>query len=82
MSKKSPSVAYMTHKIRTTGRTALFKFIDDAPISTKDYAFISDVIYGYKIKELAKKYKKSESRICKWKREVFEKLHRFELSMH
>ena len=78
--QKSPSVAYFCRKIETTGRTELFDFLEDAPISVKDYAFITDVIYGFTIAQLAAKYHKSQSRISKWKRQVFERLHRFELS--
>ena len=79
MCKKTPSVMYYNNKIKTTKKSELFRELDDAPITIKEYAFISDVIYGLSIKELASKYKTTPSRISQWKRELFERLHTYEM---
>ena len=80
MCKKSPSVAYFDKKRRTTKKSEFFDWLDESPLSTKDYALISDVVEGLSNKELADKYHKSESRIARWKREVCEKLQEYDVA--
>ena len=80
MCKKSPSVAYFDKKRRTTKKSEFFDWLDDSPLSAKDYALISDVVEGLSNKELANKYHKSESRIARWKRDVCEKLQEYDIA--
>ncbi len=80
MCKKSPSVAYFEKKYRTTKKSEFFDWLDDSPLNTRDYSFISDVVEGLSNKELADKYHKSESRIARWKREVCEKLQEYDVA--
>ena len=80
MCKKSPSVVYFFKKVRTTRKSELFDWLDDSPLSTKEYAFISDVIEGLSLIELADKFHKTPSRISHWKREVCEKLLEFDVA--
>ena len=80
MCKKSPSVAYFDKKRRTTKKSEFYDWLDDSPLSTKDYALISDVVEGLSNKELADKFHKSESRIARWKRDVCEKLHEYDIA--
>lgn len=77
MCQITSSVAFCTRKIENTKKDELYDIIEQMSIKTRDYAFLSDVIEGLDNKQLAAKYKKSASRICQWKRRVFEKLHRF-----
>ena len=80
MCKKSPSVAYFDKKRRTTKKSEFYDWLDDSPLSAKDYALISDVVEGLSIKELADKFHKSESRIARWKRDVCERLHEYDIA--
>ena len=80
MCKKSPSVAYFDKKRRTTKKSEFYDWLDDSPLSAKDYALISDVVEGLSNKELADKVHKSESRIARWKRDVCEKLHEYDIA--
>lgn len=80
MCRKSPSVAYFYKKIRTTRKSELFDWLDDSPLTTREYAFISDVIEGLSLDELALKFHKTPSRISHWKRELCEKLHEFDIA--
>ena len=80
MSKKSPSVAYFDTKRSTTKKSAFFDWLDDSPLTTREYAFICDVVEGLTNTELADKYHKSETRVSHWKREVCEKLHRYDVA--
>ena len=73
------SVAYYTNKIRFTERPVLLSELQRAPLKKRDYQFVLDIIEGYSYKELAFKYNKSESRICKWKREIFTQLHQYDI---
>lgn len=76
---KSTSVAYYTRKIRLTERPVLLDELKNAPLRKRDYEFILDIVEGMQYKELSIKYCKSESRICKWKRELFEQLHQYDI---
>lgn len=80
MCKKSPSVAYFDKKRRTTKKSEFYDWLDESPLSSKDYALISDVVEGLSNKELAAKYHKSESRIARWKRDVCEKLQEYDIA--
>ena len=75
---KTPAVAYFTRKIRTTSRNALQAEIEDAPLKDQDRNFLTDIIAGMSYKELAAKYRKSESRIYKWKRKIYETMTKYE----
>lgn len=74
---KTPSVAFVERAIHTTRKQDLYAILDDAPMRTKDYAFLSDIIEGLDNSALINKYKKSQSRISQWKRRVFEQLHHY-----
>ena len=78
MSKKTLAVAYFSYKIRTTNKTELAKFILQAPIKKRDVDFLCDIIDGLTYSELAEKHQKSLARIYQWKRNLFEKLHKFD----
>lgn len=77
---QTPSVAFCTRAIQTTRKQDLYALLDDMPMRTKDYAFLSDIIEGLDNNKLATKYNKSQSRISQWKRRVFEQLHRYIIS--
>ena len=78
--KKSPSLVYFYRKVRTTKKSMLFKWLDDSPLTTREFAFISDVIEGLSLIELSDKFHKTPSRISHWKREVCEKIHAFDIA--
>lgn len=78
--KKSPSLAYFYKKVRTTRKSILFEWLDDSPLTTREFAFISDVIEGLSLVELSDKFHKTPSRISHWKREVCEKIHAFDIA--
>ena len=80
MCKKSPSVAYFEKKRSITKKSEFFDWLDDSPLSTRDYAFICDVVDGLTNTELADKFHKSESRIARWKRDVCERLHEYDIA--
>lgn len=80
MCKKSPSVAYFDKKRRTTKKSEFYDWLDDSPITAREYAFICDVVEGLSNTELAEKFHKSESRISHWKREVCETLHEYDIA--
>lgn len=75
---KTPAVAYYSRKIKTTKRSTLYDQIEDAPLKKAERNFLFDIIEGLSYKELAIKYCKSESRIYKWKRELFERMHKYD----
>lgn len=75
---KTPAVAYYTRKIRSTPRSRLYDEIEDAPLKKQDRNFLYDIIEGLSYKELSIKYCKSQSRIYKWKRELFERMHKYD----
>lgn len=77
--KKTPSVAYFSRRLHTTGREEIYEIIEDAPLKTRDYAFLADIVEGLSNQDLARKYHKSPSRISQWKRSVFEQMHQYEL---
>lgn len=77
--KKTPAVAYYSHKIAITNRKELYAELEDAPIKLRDWAFLSDIIEGLSNQELSRKYKKSPARISQWKRRIFEHLHEYDL---
>lgn len=76
---RTPSVNYYTRKIRTYGREELYEELDDSPLNTRDYAFLSDIIEGLTNQQLQAKYHKSASRISQWKRSIFEQMHQYDL---
>lgn len=78
--KKSPPLVYFYKKVRTTKKSILFEWLDDSPLTSKEFAFISDVIEGLSLIELADKFHKTPSRISHWKREVCEKIHAFDIA--
>ena len=80
MCKKSPAVAYVYRKIRTSKKSVLLSELEDSPLSVHDLAFMRDMITGLNITELADKYNKSPARISQWKREVCEKVHSFDIA--
>lgn len=80
MYKKSPSICYVYSKVNTTKKSELFAQLKEIPFKTREYDFICDIISGQSIKELAAKYNKTPSRISQMKREVCEKIHRFDLA--
>lgn len=77
--QKTPAVAYVSRKIKISGKKELYELLDDSPLKIKDYAFMSDIIEGLDNKALARKYRKSPSRISQWKRSVFEQVHEYEI---
>lgn len=77
--RRSPAVAYYERKIRTTRRSVLYEEIEDAPLKIMDRNFLHDVIDGLSYKELSVKYCKSTSRIYRWKRSLFERMHKYDL---
>lgn len=80
MCRKSPSVAYVYKKIRTTRKSVLYEELEDSPLSVRDYAFTCDIIAGLSIQELSDKFHKTPARISQWKREVCEKIHAFDIA--
>lgn len=81
MCRKSPAVIYVYKKIKTTKKSELFKQLEESPLSVSEFAFISDVISGLSIQELADKFHKTPSRISQWKRECCEKIHTFDIAV-
>lgn len=77
--RKSPAVAYYTQKIRITSKEDLYEELEEAPLKSREYAFIADIIEGLELEELAAKYHISYSRATKWKRELFEVLHAYDM---
>lgn len=75
---KTPAVAYMSRKIRTTSRSEMNLFIADSPLKARDKSFMQDVLDGLSFKEMQIKYAKSISRIAQWKRCCFEQLQKYE----
>lgn len=80
MCKKTPSVNYVYKKIRTTRKSDLLKQLEDIPLSAREYSFMCDIIAGLDLTDLAEKYHKTYSRVSQWKREVFEKIHAFDVA--
>ena len=78
MCKKSPSVIYVYKKIRTTRKSELYRQLQDSPLTTRELAFIGNIIDGLSIAELSENFHLSPSRISEWKREVCEKIHAFD----
>lgn len=79
MGMKSPATAYYSRKLKITSRTKIRQDLDDAPLNRREREFISDVIEGLTLQELADKHRLSTSRISKWKREIFERLQAYDL---
>lgn len=77
---KTPGMAYISRKIKTTSRTEMNAFIADSPLKARDKNFMQDILEGLSLKELQSKYDKSESRIAQWKRSTFEQLFQYEYS--
>ena len=77
--EKSKSIAYVTFKIKNTDRIELLEQLKHVPLTDISYKFLLDIIAGLSYKELAAKYHKSESRIYKWKREIYEQLYKFDM---
>ena len=78
MCRKSPSVIYVYKKIRTTRKSELYRQLQDSPLTTRELAFIGNIIDGLSIAELSENFHLSPSRISEWKREVCEKIHAFD----
>lgn len=76
---KTPAVAYYARKIRSTKRSVLYDEIEEAPLKKLDRNFLYDIIDGLSYKELSVKYCKSTSRIYRWKRSIFERMHKYDL---
>lgn len=79
MSVKSPAVAYMSYKLKSTGRKDFFIYVQNAPLKLKEIDFITDVYNGLSYQELAEKYNRSEAAVYKFKRNIFEKLHSYDM---
>ena len=77
--KKTNAVAYYSYKIQTTSRTLLINEINEAPLKIKEKTFILDIVDGLSYRELAQKWQISKSRVSKWKRTLFEKLHQADM---
>lgn len=75
---KTSAVAYFDNKIKTTSRSTLIAQIEDAPLKDSEKNFLYDIIKGMSYKELSVKYKKSEARIYQIKRDIFERMTRFD----
>ena len=80
MCKKSPAVKYVYRKILTTRKSELLEQLEESPLTKNELSFIKDVIDGMSLTELSDKYNKTYSRISQWKREVFEKVHAFDIA--
>lgn len=80
MYKKSPSICYVQTKINTTKKSALIAQLKEIPLTAREFDFICDIISGLSIKELAAKHNKTPARISQMKREVCQKIHRFDLA--
>lgn len=78
--KKSPAIAYLTKKIRMTGRAELLQEIQDAPLKNRDRELLLMIIDGASYKEMSASFNLSTSRIAKWKHQVFEHLFRYEMA--
>lgn len=77
--EKSKSVIYVTRMITTTPRSELYNLIKDFPLKRSEINFLIDIVEGLSYKELAIKYSKSTSRIGKWKREICDKVQKFQM---
>lgn len=78
MCRKSPCIIYVYKKIRTTRKSELYKQLQDSPLTTRELAFIGNIIDGLSIAELSENFHLSPSRISEWKREVCEKIQAFD----
>ena len=77
--KKSPSVAFFYKKIRTTGKDELETYLRNAPLNYNELQFMLNVIEGYTNTELSYLHQKSRSRVAQIKRELFTRLHAYEI---
>lgn len=80
MCRKSPSLAYFYKKQRTTSKSEFYDWLDDSPLTSREYAFISDVVEGLSLTELADKYHKTASRCSHWKKEICDRLHEYDIA--
>lgn len=80
MCRKSPSIMFVYNKIKTTKKSELYEQLKESPLTENELSFIRDIAAGFSITELSDKYNKSLSRISSWKREVCEKIHKFEIA--
>ena len=78
MCRKSPSIIYVYKKIRTTKKSELYKQLQESPLTTRELAFIGNVIDGLSITELSEQFHLSPSRISEWKREICQKIQAFD----
>ena len=56
MCRKSPSIIYVYKKIRTTKKSELYKQLQESPLTTRELAFIGNVIDGLSITELSEQF--------------------------
>lgn len=80
MCKKSPAVNYVYKKISTTPKSVIMRKLEDSPLSLHDISLMKDLINGLSLTELSSKYNLTPSAISKWKRNVCEKLHAFDVA--
>lgn len=78
MCEKSPGVAYLTRRIRTTARSEIVAIINDSPLSDNDRLFLIDILHGYSYKELAARHDMAVSSIGKRKKRVYEAMTLYE----
>lgn len=79
MSNKTPAVAYIKYKFKTTGRQDFILYIKNTPLKLREIDFVIDIYNGASYKELASKYKISIEAVYKRKRNIFEKLHHYDM---
>lgn len=78
--KRTPAVYYCSKKIQITNKTLLLQEWSNVALSVKDFQFLTDIINGLSLAELAEKHKKSVARIAQWKRRLFERLHEYDMA--
>lgn len=78
--RRTPAVYYCSKKIKITNKTLLLQEWSNVALSAKDFQFLTDVINGLTLAELAEKHKKSVARIAQWKRRLFERLLEYDMA--
>lgn len=78
MGLKSPSTSYYENKMKITGRSELITEWLNAPIGIRDRELLADILDKKSLQELADKYNITVSGITKWKKKLFEQLHRYD----
>lgn len=77
--KQTPAMAYTQHKISSISKSELVEYLAEAPLTAEERHLVFSISEGMRYKELAKEFCLSESRISKWKRDVFTRLHRYDM---